>query len=426
MFRLAYLTFLLFVLTIPVENMIVLSGLGTVSRAVGLLTATVTVLFVLITGRVSKLTKIHICLLLFLLWRAMSLTWSVDPESSVASVKTTVQLFLMVYILWEIVCSQKQKMAVFQAYVLGAYITVAGTIVKFVQETGVYNQRYATTGFDPNELGVIIALGIPLAWYLSLKGNSRIKNAINRFYMIPAFFTIILTASRTAFLVALLGLIIVVVSYNELDSASKIVVVAAVLGFLSIAVGVLSQSIISVLPDEHPVYTFIPKYSLERLGTINSQIKSGDMSERRFIWGGGYKIFKDHPVLGVGAGGFRRALKPILNIDRVAHNTYLSVLVEQGLIGMTLFAFILLLAVLIIRQMRGIELKLYSIILFMWIVGVSTLSWENHKVTWLLFGLIALEEKRLSSGSESLAKGQNSGHAYYKQLQPGGSREAGL
>jgi hypothetical protein len=68
---------------------------------------------------------------------------------------------------------------------------------------------------------------------------------------------------------------------------------------------------------------------------------------------------------------------------------FLSVLVELGVIG-ALIAFALLFlsvypAFRLPRQERG----LWIVLMLSWAVGVSSLTWEYRKPTWILFGLLA-------------------------------------
>jgi hypothetical protein len=50
--------------------------------------------------------------------------------------------------------------------------------------------------------------------------------------------------------------------------------------------------------------------------------------------------------------------------------------------------------VLAVRRMQGLKRVVWAVTLLVWCVGVSTLSWEIQKPTWLIFALI-LSEARL-------------------------------
>jgi O-antigen ligase len=73
---------------------------------------------------------------------------------------------------------------------------------------------------------------------------------------------------------------------------------------------------------------------------------------RRYLIAAGLSMFKDHPVLGVGLGGYQhkiltayRRFLPSGYTDSVSHTSFVTVMAEQGLVGTLLFlAFLLALA----------------------------------------------------------------------------------
>jgi O-antigen ligase len=68
-------------------------------------------------------------------------------------------------------------------------------------------------------------------------------------------------------------------------------------------------------------------------------------SGRTKLVGNGLRIALDHPVVGVGVGGFKDAYVERLNLKRAppsaaSHNTPVTVAAETGLIGLALFAWL--------------------------------------------------------------------------------------
>jgi O-antigen ligase len=73
----------------------------------------------------------------------------------------------------------------------------------------------------------------------------------------------------------------------------------------------------------------------------------------------------------------------------VAHNTYLSVLVNYGVLGFALFATLLLQLTHAALRAPSSE-RLAMIVCFIcWIIGVTSGTCEELRVTWFLFGIIA-------------------------------------
>jgi O-antigen ligase len=72
-----------------------------------------------------------------------------------------------------------------------------------------------------------------------------------------------------------------------------------------------------------------------------------------------------------------------------AHDTFLSVLVETGVPGALLFGLLLATVALFAWMLGPSERALWFTMLAVWVAGVSTLTWEQRKPTWLIFGLIS-------------------------------------
>ena len=89
------------------------------------------------------------------------------------------------------------------------------------------------------------------------------------------------------------------------------------------------------------------------------------------------------------------------SVGKVAHNTYLSVLVEVGLVGFSLFALMLIIVgVQAVRQPRW-ESRLWLATLLTWALGAFSLTWENRKQTWLVLGLIIVSSAIAHQTAES-------------------------
>src|SRR6185436_14960972 len=114
----------------------------------------------------------------------------------------------------------------------------------------------------------------------------------------------------------------------------------------------------------------------------------GTLTHRTVIWAAGLQAFRDHAFLGVGAGAYGAAVLKAVDIPYVAHNTYLSVLVELGTVGGLLSVGLLASVVWCAVRMRDLERRLWITLLVAWGAGVSSLTWEYRKPTWLLFGLL--------------------------------------
>ena len=88
-------------------------------------------------------------------------------------------------------------------------------------------------------------------------------------------------------------------------------------------------------------------------------------------------------LFGRGVGSF-----PTL-LNQAGHNIFLSVSVETGLVGISLFLAVLAMVFAERRRLVRSDRLMWSAVCGVWLVGVVALSWEFQKTTWVLMGLVA-------------------------------------
>jgi O-antigen ligase len=143
-----------------------------------------------------------------------------------------------------------------------------------------------------------------------------------------------------------------------------------------------------------------PKEARERIATTTAEITQGTLHKRTTIWKAGLRSWKRFPLRGAGAGAYPDAVEPLIGVppraghEYVAHNTFLSILVETGAIGFKLWLVIAVLLAIFVWVMRPNEVALWSVALVVWAIGASTLTWEHRKPTWLISALIMTEWAR--------------------------------
>src|SRR5262249_16368546 len=132
-----------------------------------------------------------------------------------------------------------------------------------------------------------------------------------------------------------------------------------------------------------------PTETWQRLFLLGTEFTSGTMSHRTEIWRASLELFRQHPLLGIGANAHAALVVEILGRPLVAHNTFLSVLTELGIIGELLLIILLVVIVRCMLQMPRPERVLWMLILVAWCIGSSSATTEYLKITWFLFSLLA-------------------------------------
>lgn len=394
-----FLWVLLFV--IPWENAVVIHGFGTISRVVGIPAFGMALLAILECGTLRTLAPPQMIMLFFLVWGGFTYFWSFEPSATVTAIYTFVQLFMLVWLIWEFAQTRRQQLLLLRAYTLGSIISSAGTLLGFFNNTGLQSGRYSGLGFNAGDLALILALSIPISLYLAVQERRTTLVWVDGAATVLAFCAIILTASRGSLIACTPTLLMFPFLFPKLRWGRNLVMLL----FLALA-GIGS-------------WLFMPQSSWSRLSTIGTEISSGTLNERTMIWQVGWQVFGQAPFQGVGAGAYGPALGHTLGwafdvggtdatspVGRlVAHNTFFSILVEQGVIGFALFFALLLTLVLSAWKLPKVDRIFWLCILLTWAIGALNLTWEQRKPTWFIFGLlITVAATKLAPEARSFVK----------------------
>ena len=376
--KVVFLCSIVVIFVIPWEEVVTISGIGSITRILGVLLSGLWVGTLFSQGRIRKIRPLHLVIFAFIFWNFVSLLWSSDLNDSIRRLITFVQIGLLIWIIWDIYTTPAMVRVGMQAYVLGAWVSVYSTLSNYLAgnlaHTGSKWTRYSGLGFNANGLAIVLAIGLPIAWYLVINSSdkktkiSSILKAVNALYVPCAMFAILLTASRGGLLATMPFWFFLFGSLSGIKVTQRILLSLGLMGLLFF------------------VQPLIPQASLDRLSTTSSEISDGDLNGRRTIWEEGLEVFFENPIGGVGTGTFQNHIAN----GKVAHNAYISVLVELGLVGLLLFISIFVLCLYHTRYMRKSEAALWITVVFIWAIGVSALSWEYKKYTWLIVTFILI------------------------------------
>lgn len=373
----------MFVLSIPMENVTSLNGVGTISKLLGVIALAATVMAVIMEGGLRRTTRVLALLTAYVVWSGVSLLWSSDVEMTLHRFWVYAQLLMIVWVIWECAADPARHDGLLAAYVLGAVIATCGTIYSYHSGSSHMGDegRYAGMGFDPNDQCVELAIGIPIACFL----RSRAFPAAGSWLWLLAVpflaFGCILTGSRGGLLALCAASLMIPMSMKTVPRSQRVI------GSLMLATGVLCAALM------------MPQTSTERYAQILQQIQDGDMTGRGDIWRAGLQLIPGHWFTGVGAGAFPSAVSVYLGYTIVAHNTFLTVLVELGIVGLSLFIASWGELLFSLRAMASPQKRLWTVVFLTWLVGVSALSWDYAKPTWFLLGMFLAQSAYASVGS---------------------------
>jgi len=363
-------TLLIFI--VPWEDSASVSALGSLARLMGLAVAAFWAAMMLIEGRFRKPHLFHAFVLFFFLWNFVSVFWSADSDATIQRIKTYTQIFILLLIYWDVYREPRELLAGIQAYVFGCFVLIVSTINNYLQGNVavVYEGRYSATGVNAVDMTLILMMGLPAAMQLFFSSGRDVKGIllkiVNLAYIPLAIFAILLTGSRTS-LIAVIPFGLYLVGTRQITPNAKLLVVS-----------LLFISLLALLP-------FIPSNILSRLGTLGSSIEAGDLGGRVHLWERAISEFSKHPFTGIGSGVLDSA------IGSAAHNTFVSVLAETGIVGFIIFLLMLIIVFFQAANIPNGNAGLWVTILLTWVIGVLSLSWEFRKLTWLFLNFIVIE-----------------------------------
>ena len=328
---------------------------------------------VLVSGRRVRANDYILLVIAFGSWVAVSTFWSITPGISQQRVVTMVQLVIMVLITWEFAHSRRQVLGLMRAWVAGS--AVVGSIVVITFLTGRAETRYSAPGVSHGDIAYALLIAIPLAWYLSIVTRRRGLVLLYRVFVPFACFATLLTASRAGLLSMGFALLVIPLTYQRLSAHARLALVAAI-GLLvagALALGKLASGPVA------------------RLATTQEEITTGTLDQRTEVWAIGWQLVAEHPVLGLGTGGSKQAVSGQFFVGRGLHDTWLSVWVELGVIGLILFLLLMMSALYRpLTRLPRLEKRMAWVLAVVFIISLIPRHGDYFKSTYALLTLFAL------------------------------------
>jgi O-antigen ligase len=359
--------------------------------------------------------------LAFLGWSAMSVAWSQSSGVALESVMRYTLNALLLPIAYTAIRDRRDAVSILAAIVVGAIIAAVSAIVAPPAAESAVAERATGTVGDPNELAAALLVGLAVG--VAFAVNRHISPPLRAFCGFAAALClvgILISLSRGG-LIGLVAAILIAVAVAG-RWRKRVVTLAGTLALL--AVGYFA--FIASLPAQERVLN----------------ISAGGGTGRLDLWTVGLRMIGAHPLNGVGTGQFALSsvhylLRPgliengalILTTPKVAHNTYLNIIAELGIIGGALFIAFLIFslgcALLAVRRAQEAGDERMEILLRGLVVGMGgflvTLMFLSENYAKLLWILIALGPAMLavmsSSASEREPERDRAGPVLYPQPQ---------
>lgn len=341
---------------------------------IGFLALFLTVVAAGLRGRFRRTPAPLLLLALYVAWNAVSMGWALDIKAAQHECTTLVAAWLFAWMIWQAGDSEKNILWMFGSYLLGCCVSLGDMLVNYRENRATYYTslemvRYSGGNLNENSFAAMLAVSVPVAVYLSgrLPPKSRVLRNALLVYVVAAGLGVFLSGSRTGAL-ALGAAFLMMVAQAPRKHKTVLVSLVAMAGATAYLVRLLVSPLI-----------------FERLAEGTG---ANTFAIRKALWANGLEYWMEHPLLGCGVNNFVAVVSSRIGDIHVAHNTFISVLVETGIVGALLLAAVWIGLVRSALRLAGqMDRQLWLAIFAVWAIHASAGSVEYFKSTWLIYGL---------------------------------------
>jgi O-antigen ligase len=265
-------------------------------------------------------------LVLFLTWALLSASWAEDPGRAIDTTSRYFQNMILFLIVYTAIRERKHAIWLAWAWLLGATIATVPAMLNPPTYEDDLTVRISGTIGDPNELAALLVAGMAFAGILAVTTKEAALRVAAGSAVVLFLAGIIYTVSRGGLLALFIALIAACLLAGRWRGRTLVV---TALGLMTMVIYFAS---------------FAGLDARDRVTTVEGG------SGRTDIWKVGWRMVEDKPITGIGSGNFpissiHYLLQPgvlerdefIIDTPKVAHNTYLHILAELGVVGFALF-----------------------------------------------------------------------------------------
>ena len=252
-----------------------------IGRWIGLVALGIGLMRVAVSRQGRRPSVVHYGMGAFVLLSSLSILWSIDADATTTRMGTYLQLLAAVWLIWELASVEARVVGLLHSYVLGTYVSATIVILNFLggrtaadvfyEQTGQHkwhDARFTITGVNENDLGLMLALSLPMTFYLL----ARRKGPITLLYWLQILLcitAILLTGSRGSAMAAMVACAMYPLTLSRLPLTQRLV--SILVCSAAIVAGVL----------------VVPKDTWIRLLSFGTEVSEGTLTHRTVIWAAG-------------------------------------------------------------------------------------------------------------------------------------------
>jgi O-antigen ligase len=393
---------IIFVVALPFQNALpLLSGSLTLQVLIGLLIFTSFLLNTAVSRAPIRISARSLAAIGLLLWITFS-----NPQAALILGDrnwsfTYLQLVILFLIVENLVDTNERLQTVLYAFAVASVLAGCGEIIQWANrgfpELFTFRESILETVNEAARYYVLSST-ITLAWLLQQTSIS--KQVVGGLGVAIQFLAILITGSKTALILILLSCLFIVFFILVTNRRHKLG--AAVL-FCCFVIAYLSVfDVFSLFTD-----TLIPTIELQ----------TGTYGLRLILVNAGIEMFKDNPIWGVGIGQFPTALGTYgsgVGYYRAnlltAHNTYVQLIAETGIVGLTIFLGIVFgsikqLVNVVLGKFPEPKVKRLAFLLLVLIITTLVGAWskteETSKLLWIFLAISSCSHRIYKISAQS-------------------------
>jgi len=295
---------------------------------------------------------------------------------------TYLQLVILAFLAEELLDDPKKNRIFIWVFSISAVLSAIVAIQQgYIGEDIDTSIRTGGLSEGANSAGRYFVIGMIFFVHLRTTENKPILKFLSSLGIIITFVGVFFTVSRTAMvlLFTAIGLIILLNPRKKLNFPLIILFIISIL-----SVTLLSDTVFKILGS------IIPSIS-QGTDTIGLRYK---------LWDAGFRMWQDHPLIGVGIGRYPNEL-PFYGAGisagykhLVAHNTYIQLLSETGIVGLGIWMCAIIISLGNLwraGRTQDLETRLLSrvwfIVMLILLIGAITMTQSSEKFIWICMGV---------------------------------------
>ncbi len=311
----------------------------------------------------------------WLVYKIITIFWTSDLTIPMLHFASQLGMVGFLFVLASVDVGSRQRDMLLGGYFWGSVAFSLLSLV-FMEPSGNYTQRFVLTLFgvqvDPNNAAACALPAFGLGIYFCTRVSRILHKCIYGLLSAAAVYVVLMTGSRGGMLAVAASASVLLVFSTDLKVYQKAAVTAL------LAVGCIL--VLDLLPQATYARLFQDNYT--------------DGSGRTELWGVVWKAFLTNPIFGVGWG-----TATSLNRGMATHNTFLSMLCEQGVLGTAFFVAPIVYAV--VASFRGKNV-LPIILIVCAVFPALTIDAINKRFVWYGLTLALVFLGRVNEDSNSL------------------------